>query len=77
VRVLDLASGTEVLLEENWYPPWDAYRAFNLRELLKQAGIRQLRIRYYYLGAKAVNKETIAAQPGDFIVLDFLRAECE
>jgi len=77
VRVLDIESGTELLLEENWYEPWDAYRAFNLRELLKAGGVHRLRIRYYYLGAKSIEKQTIAAQPGDFVVLDFLRAESE
>jgi hypothetical protein len=77
VRVLDLQSGTELLLEENWYGPWDAYRAFNLRQLLKVGGVRRLRLKYYYLGVKSVNKESIAAAPGDFIVLDFLRAESE
>jgi hypothetical protein len=77
VRVLDIASGTELLLEENWYPPWDAYRAFNLRDLFGTGGVRRLRLKYYYLGVQAVNKETLAAQPGDFIVLDFLRAECQ
>jgi len=77
VRVLDVESGTEVLLEENWYAPWDAYRAFNLRELLKVDGVRKLRIKYYYLGVKSVEKQSVAALPGDFIVLDFLRSECE
>lgn len=77
VRVLDLQSGTELLLEENWYGPWDAYRAFDLRQLLKAGGVRRLRLKYYYLGVKSVGKETVAAAPGDFIVLDFLRAESE
>ncbi len=75
VRVLDVASGREVLLEENWHPPWDAYRAFDLRALLGEGGTRRLRIRYYYLGVEAAGKETRSARPGDYIVLDFLRAE--
>jgi hypothetical protein len=77
VRVLDEESGKELLLEENYYPPWDGYRAFNLRELLKLGGERRLRLRYYYLGIKSVEKRSVVAQPGDFIVLDFLRAEKE
>jgi hypothetical protein len=77
VRVLDAQSGTELLLEEAWSAPWDTYRAFNLRDLLKQKGLRKLRIKYYYLGVKPVEKESITAKPGDYIVLDFLRAESD
>lgn len=77
VRVLDLATGAEPLLEENYYPPWDQYRAFNLRELLKAGGVRNLRLKYYYLGVQNVEKTAITAAPGDYIVLDFLRAESE
>jgi len=77
VRVLDLESGTELLLEENYSPPWDGYRAFNLRELLKSGGVHKLRIKYYYLGVQNVNKESITAKPGEYIVLDFMRAEAD
>jgi len=77
VRVLDVESGTELLLEEGWSAPWDSYRAFNLRELLKAGGTRFLRIKYYYLGVKPVQKRAEYAKPGDHIVLDFLRAEGE
>jgi hypothetical protein len=77
VRVLDLQTGTELLLEEAWYSRWDGYRAFNLREMLNAGGVRELRIKYYYLGIKNVEKEAITVKPGDFIVLDFLRAEAE
>lgn len=75
VRVLDVASGTELLLEEGWSAPWDGYRAFNLRELLKAGGTRSLRIRYYHLGVRPVEKGAEYAKPGDCIVLDFVRAE--
>jgi hypothetical protein len=75
VRVDDVNSGQSLLLEENYYPPWDAYRSYNLRELLGGGGVRALRIRYYYLGIQSINKTTLYAQPEDFIVLDFLRAE--
>ena len=75
VRVDDTESGESLLLEENYYPPWDAYRAYNLRDLLGAGGVRQLRIRYYFLGIRHIDKQAIYAQPGDYIVLDFLRAE--
>ncbi len=77
VRVLDEESGTELLLEEDYYEPWDDYRAYNLRELLKVGGERALRIRLYYLGIKHIEKEAVMAQPGDYLVLDFLRGERE
>jgi len=77
VRVLDLGSGVELLLEENYYPPWDGYRAFDLRDMLKLGGVRKLRIKYYYLGVRSVNKESITAKPGEYVVLDFLRAEAD
>ncbi len=77
VRVFDVESGQGLLLEENHYPPWDAYRAFNLRELLGQTGKRTLRIRYYHLGMQHLGKDTNYAQPGEHIVLDFLRLEAE
>jgi hypothetical protein len=77
VRVLDLDRGTELLLEEAWSSPWDGYRAYNLRDLLKQSGVRRLRIKYYYLGVQPVEKKAIVAKPGDYAVLDFLRAESE
>jgi hypothetical protein len=72
-----MASGTELLLEENYYAPWDAYRAFNLRDLFGLSGPHTFRIKYYYLGVKSVEKASAMAQPGDYIVLDFLRAEAE
>lgn len=77
VRVLDLESGTELLLEEAWFDRWDGYRAFNLRQMLKSGGKHTLRIKYYYLGVRNVDKESITAKPGDYIVLDFLRAEAD
>jgi len=77
VRVKEMASGTELLLEENYYAPWDAYRAFNLRDLFGLSGPHTFRIKYYYLGVKSVEKASVMAQPGDYIVLDFLRAEAE
>jgi hypothetical protein len=77
VRVKELGTGTELLLEENYYPPWDAYRAYDLRRLFGLSGRQTFRIKYYYLGVQSVGKESRIAEPGDSIVLDFLRAEAE
>jgi len=77
VRVKEIDSGTELLLEENYYAPWDGYRAFDLRKLFGLTGTHTFRIRYYYLGVKPVGKTSVIAQPGDYVVLDFLRAEAE
>jgi hypothetical protein len=77
VRVQDQESGTELLLEEAYGPPWDRYRAFNLRELFSMKGVHTFRLKYYYLGVQPIEKKSLTAAPGDYIVLDFVRAEAE
>jgi len=69
VRVLDKESGTMLLLEESG--PSADYKAYNLKELFGLPGGKHtFDIKLYYLdGYKA------PAEVGDYMVLDFLRAE--
>ncbi len=84
MRVLDRESGTLLLLEEDVYPPYTDYRAFNLRELLGVRGTRQLELKYYYLGQTNTAPQTpdnptgfAGAKAGDYVCLEFLRFEAE
>ena len=84
VKVLDKETETLLLLLEDYNPPWDDYLAYNLRELLNVGGSRRLDIRYYYLGQTHSGEKTAdnptgfsGAEPGDFIVIDFIRFEAE
>ena len=59
------------------------YQAYDVRKKLGLAGVRTLDIRFYFLGGKYVppteNKppSSITAQPGEYLILDFLRSEAE
>lgn len=64
VRLIDPETQQALVLYEGGDPY--AYRAFNLRELLKATGTRTISLKYYFLGG---------GPPGDSLVIDAIRLE--
>ena len=73
-RIVDKETGTSILLGE-FYSGFYAYRAFDLKKLFGLSGKRKFDIKFYYLGVSYNHPH----QPGmgDYIYLDFIRAEEE
>jgi hypothetical protein len=84
VKAIDKESGVMLTLEETTHQsPTDVYRAYNLRDLFQLRGQRTFDLKFYYLatawreGASPTPDNLLEAQPGEYTVLDFLRAEAE
>ncbi|UCH33152.1 MAG: hypothetical protein JSV65_11215 [Armatimonadota bacterium] len=86
VKVLHKATGTLLLLREDGLGAnggsWHRYYAYNLKELFGlEGGEHVFDIKFYYLGigpgATSDPTDFTYAQPGDYIVLDFLRLESD
>ena len=81
VKVIDTETEQMVYLTEIFHGA--GYQAFNIKEKLGGSGIRKLEIRFYYLGQKYTppkeNKpfKMEFAQPGDYMILDYLRFETD
>jgi hypothetical protein len=77
VVVLDKASGRSLSVE---LAKGEAagYRAYDLRALLNSGGKHTLSIKLYYQGVRwegGARINGLWAKPGDYIVIDFVRAE--
>jgi hypothetical protein len=78
VRAIDLETGAMALLIERHWPPYYDYHAFDLRKIFNiPGGKRRFMLKFYYLGMRPIEKTVIDSQTGDFMLLDFLRAEAE
>jgi hypothetical protein len=79
LKVIDRETGGLVKLVEQPWPPFHDYMAYDLRQHFKGAtGVRHFDMRLYYLGLRMVSDlEVHTAKPGEYIVLDFLRAEAD
>jgi hypothetical protein len=59
------------------------YQAYNVKEKLGLSGVRQLQIRFYFLGHRYIPPTKtepfsfVHAKPGEYIVLDYLRFEAK
>jgi hypothetical protein len=78
IRVLDADTGESVMLEERYWPPLDAYRAWDLREAFG-GGRRRLLVKYYYLamGKDVAPGQPEQSEPGDYAIVDLLRFEAD
>lgn len=75
IKIIDQESGVMLTLDDGGEY---SYRAYDLAKLFGKSGKRRFTVRYYYLGfnfSNGIEKPPVLAQPGDYIVLDFLRAE--
>ena len=72
LKVLDAETQRMVVLGE-FYSGFYQYRAFDLRKHLELTGKRTLELKFYYLGDAW--KHPKRTQTGDYILLQFLRAE--
>ncbi|MCC6579676.1 MAG: hypothetical protein IT440_04485 [Phycisphaeraceae bacterium] len=79
VKVTDLANGQTVTLTEMHWRPFFDYRAYDLRQVFDlKDGIRSLQVKFYFLGLNFTNSTTcLKAGKGDYLVVDFLRAEAD
>ena len=81
VKVLDKESDvTQTLVAGG--EPLTEYRAYNLKKLFKMTGERKFDIKFYYsltshLRQDWENRLEAQGQPGDYILLDFIRTESE
>ena len=80
VKVLDHETQTQLTLYES-SDPTHRYHAYNLKELFELSGRRTFDIKFYYLGKRDSQKDgkyvTEFVNPGDYIMIDFIRAEAE
>ncbi|MDD5704640.1 MAG: glycosyl hydrolase family 28-related protein [Kiritimatiellae bacterium] len=79
VKVTDSASGRSVNLTEMHWQPFFDYRAYDLRKTFGFAGGQHaFEVKFYYLGLSFVSAtECLTAKKGEYLILDFLRAEAE
>jgi hypothetical protein len=79
LRITDNATQRMVLLKETHTPPWFDYGAKDLRKLFDVTGGKRLfTIKYFPLGVYITGQPgTGFAIPGDYQILDFIRAERE
>jgi hypothetical protein len=79
LRITDNETRRMVLLKETHTPPWFNYGAKDLRELFDvRGGKRIFTIKYYPLGVYITGMPGSGfAIPGDYHLLDFVRAESE
>jgi len=81
IRIIDCDKERMVLISEVHHGV--EYQAYNVKEKLGVSGVRNLQIRFYFLGHKYIGptKDTPFsfehAQPGQYMILDYLRFETE
>jgi hypothetical protein len=79
VKVTDVESSCTVTLTEMYWSPFHDYRAYDLRKLFDaKAGVRTFQVKFYYMGLNylsATKCET--AKKGDYLAVEFLRAEAD
>lgn len=74
LKVLDVETQRMVVLGE-FYSGFHQYHAFDLRKALELTGQRTFELKFYYLGEAW--KHPKRTQTGDYLLLQFLRAEAE
>ena len=74
-KAIEKKSGMTLTLVQGGYPP--DYRAYNFRKLFNISGVQTFDLKLYYIGHKWEGEKNVLAQPGDYIVLDFIRFEQE
>ena len=80
VRAIEKSSQSIVTWESaDISPPWDAYYAYDLREKFNlEGGIHSFDIKFYYLPWSMTDSvTTVNSNLGDYLVIDFIRAEAE
>jgi len=81
VRIIDYESERMAVISEVGHGA--EYQAYNIKEKLGVSGVRTLYIRFYFLGHKYIaptKDKTFSfeyAQPGQYMILDYLRFEAE
>jgi len=83
VRITDKETETMVLVVDQGNYHGIEYQAYNVKAKLGVSGVRTLEIRFYFLGNKYLppTKDTPFsfehAQPGEYMILDYIRFEAE
>lgn len=79
VRIMDEQTGRTVRVAETHTPPWFDYGAADLRTLFDvRGGQRRFTIKFYPLGVYITGRAGSGkALPGEYQVLDFIRAEAD
>lgn len=79
VKVLDKQTGKLAMLNEQNWPPFDAYEAHDLRKAFDvKGGKRSFTIKFYPLAMdSSTAPPTKEAKPGEYMIVDFIRAETE
>ena len=78
VKMIHNESQKMILLTERHWPPFFDYNAYDLRKEFDLAGgVHTFSIRFYVLAIHVKQLSSSTAKPGEFLVLDFIRAEKE
>jgi len=78
VKVIHNESGNMILLAERHWPPFYNYNAYNLKEKFNlEGGKHTFSIRFYVLAIHVKAQSSSGAKAGEYLVLDFMRAEKE
>lgn len=79
VKATDTGTGKTITLTEMHWLPFFDYRAYDLRKAFDLKGGRHaFQVKFYYLGLCFTSAtECLQAKKGEYLVLEFLRAEAE